>query len=190
MGKLFEPQQLPPGTRCTSPLHGILPVLRTRYVYRYNYGYIYGAVHLCCSHNRREHWTAASISRKSLHQVSGASAIIGIQSSVIAAISDRIQLTILDLIKLNCFFFGLIRLNCVSVWLDSIYFSVWLGSIFYLIKLNYFSIWVTQLRSYSSQAKGSTTLSRVSLKYSNTENVEYSTILIIEVMFGQSTLTK
>ena len=37
---------MPPGTRSTAPLHGILPVACIRYVYDYVYGYVYGLLHL------------------------------------------------------------------------------------------------------------------------------------------------
>ena len=41
-----------------------------------------------------------------------------------------------------------------------------------------------------TQALGSLTLARVSSKYSNTEIVEYSKILSIEIGFGENTITK
>ena len=53
-----------------------------------------------------------------------------------------------------------------------------------------FSIRVTQFESHSSQASGSPTFARVSPKYFNTEIVEYYTILIIEIVFGENTKKK
>ena len=47
-----------------------------------------------------------------------------------------------------------------------------------------------QIESHSSQASGSPTYSRVFSKNSNTEIVEYYTILIIEIGFGKNILTK
>ena len=47
-----------------------------------------------------------------------------------------------------------------------------------------------QFESHSSHASGIPTLARVSSKYPNTEIVEYSIILIIEIMVGENTLTK
>ena len=53
-----------------------------------------------------------------------------------------------------------------------------------------FYIRVTQFESNSSQALGSPTLDRVSPKYPNTEIVEYYTIMIIEIVFGDNTLSE
>ena len=52
------------------------------------------------------------------------------------------------------------------------------------------SIKITQLESYYSQVLRKNTLARMSLKYSNTKIVEYFKILIIEIGFGENTLTK
>ena len=83
----------------------------------------------------------------------------------------------------------------VSIWLDSIVVSIWLDPLVFTIwfdsRLTYlFSTWVTQFKSHFSQASGSPTLVRVSSKYSNTKIVEYSTILIIEIGFGENTLSE
>ena len=53
-----------------------------------------------------------------------------------------------------------------------------------------FSIGVTRFKSHSIQTLMSPTLARVSRKYPNTEIVEYSKIMIIEIGFGKNTLTK
>ena len=94
-------------------------------------------------------------------------------------------------------FFDLIRLNYISIFLDFKKnirlnsFSISLDSIvFSFDQTQLFSIRVTQFESHSSQASGIPTLARVSSKYENTETVEYSTILIIEIVFGENILTK
>ena len=82
-----------------------------------------------------------------------------------------------------------------SIWFDSIVISIWLYSIAFPIRfdshLTYlFSIRVTKFESYSSEALVSPTLARVFLKYFNTEIMEYSTIMIIEIVFVDNILTK
>ena len=49
---------------------------------------------------------------------------------------------------------------------------------------------VQKIQSHSIQVSGSPTLARVSLKYSNTDVVGYSAILIIEIVSGEKTITK
>ena len=106
----------------TALLHWTLPVLWTRYVYHYVYGYAYGPVHLRRRHDHCKNCTAASRARPELDKVSGVGTIIGIHSSMPAAVSNWIRLPIPDLIRLNCF----------SIWLDSIVVSIWLDSIVFL----------------------------------------------------------
>ena len=101
-------QKTPAGTPSLFPLHGILPGNGPTLRYRYIYVYVYGPVHLWRCHNHRDHCTSASISLPLLHQIFDASAIIGIHSSVLAAVSDWIRLIF-------------------SIWLDSIGFS-WFDS--------------------------------------------------------------
>ena len=194
-------QTTPPGTWYKAPLHGVLPVLWTCYVYIYvyvyvyiyvyvyGYGYVYAYIPMCLRlrHNHHDHCTALSRARQCSYQVSDANAIIGIRSSVMSAVSDWIRLTF------------------PSIWLDSVMVSIWLDSIVVSLRLDsidffpiqfgsrltyLFSIRVTQFESHSSWASGSPTLARVSPKYSSTEIVEYSTILIIEIGFGKNTLTQ
>ena len=84
-------QTTPPGNPCfTAPLHGILYVLQTRYVY--GCGYVYGPAHFRLRHHFREHCTAASRSLPLFYHVYDASAIIGICNSVLAAVSGWIRL--------------------------------------------------------------------------------------------------
>ena len=91
-------------------------------------------------------------------------------------------------LDLTHLFFDLIKLN---FGLDMIIFNWFFFPIQFDSRLTYlFLIWVTQFESHSSQALGSPTLARVSPKYPNTEIVEYSTILIIQIGFGENTLTK
>ena len=119
----------PPGTRCTTSLHGILPVLRTCYVYNYIYIRSYGPVHLFFRYDHHKHCTAASRDRPFSHHRSDFSAIIVISSYVLGNVSDWIWLTISDFIRLNCF----------SIWLDLIVVSIWSDTIvFYSIRLNCF----------------------------------------------------
>ena len=105
--------------------------------------------------------------------LSSASAVL------LVTIFDSIWNTIFDLITLN-FGFDLIRFYCS----------------FNLVRLNdsrltYLLLTeIIKFDSNSSQASESPTLARVSPKYSNTEIVEYSTILIIEIVFGENTLPK
>ena len=83
---------MPPGTRFTAPLHGILPrhVSNLRYVSIYIH--VYGNVHIRRCHNHCKHCTAASGALSSPNHLSDASSIIVIRSSVMAAFSDCIQL--------------------------------------------------------------------------------------------------
>ena len=74
----------------------------------------------CRHHQHHEHWTTASRASSSPHQISDASAIIGIGRSVLEAVSHWIQLTC-SLIWLDSM--------VVFIWLDSIVVSIWLGSI-------------------------------------------------------------
>ena len=84
--------------------------------------------------------------------------------------------TVLDLIILNCCF-DFIRLNSFLIRFDS--------------RLTYlFLIHDTELETHSSQDSRSPTLARISSKYSNTEILEYSTIMIHEIVFDKNTLTK
>ena len=86
-------QTTPPGTPFTVPLHGILPEHGPTICYAYVYIYVYGPACPCCRHNHREHCTDASIALPFSHQVSNPCALIGIHSSVLAAVFDLIRLT-------------------------------------------------------------------------------------------------
>ena len=115
--------------------------------------------HLRCHRDHRKHCPSASRALPSQHQGYDASAIVGIRSSMLSAVSNWIRLTcFFDLIRLNCLFFWIRFDSCLT----------------YLILIR-----VTQFESHSSHTLWSPTLANVSLKYSNTEIVQYSTILII-----------
>ena len=58
----------------------------------------------------------------------------------------------------------------------------------FLLQLEYRHICTS--KQHLIQASESNTLSMVSSKYSNTETVEYSTIMIIEFGFGENTLSE
>ena len=102
----------------------------------------------------------------------------------------------ISIIDISSFFWSpfLTRFNSqFSIRLDSILVLIWLDSFFIWFDshLTYlFSIRLTQLESHSVQASGIPTLDMVSSKYSNTKIVEYSMILIIDIVFGDNTLTK
>ena len=108
-----------------------------------------------------------------------------------ASVSEISLVTVFNLIRLTIF--DLIRLNWGFVWLDSILFLIWIDSLFFSIqfdsRLTYlFSSRATKFESHLIQASGIPTFTKLSLKYSNTEIVEYSTILILEIRFGENTL--
>ena len=136
-------------------------------------------------HRHRDHCTGASRSRPQSNQAPDSSAIIGIYSYILAAIYDWIRLTCFYyLIRLNCSF-DLIRLNCGFDLIILNYFSL----IKFNSRLTYlFYIRGTHFESHSSQALESPILARVYPKYSNNEIGVYSTILIIEIGFGENTL--
>ena len=102
-------------------------------------------------------------------------ALLSASAVSIVTVFDVIWLTIFVLIRLNCGF-NLIRLN----------FLIQFNSRLMYLFLTRF----TQFESHFSQASGSPTLARMSLKYSNTKIVEYSTILIIEIGFSENTKNK
>ena len=89
-----------------------------------------------------------------------------------------------------------LQLRSVSrfqLYLTHLFFDLIIGNFFIWFdsRLTYlFLIRVTQFESHPSQALGRPALSRVSLKYPNTEIVEYSTVMIIEIEFDENTLTK
>ena len=89
-------QKNPSGIPSTAPLHVILPGHNPTLRYSYVYVYVYIPVHLRHRHDHCEHCAADSRARPFSHQVSDASAIVGIRISVLAAVSDWI--------RLNCFF--------------------------------------------------------------------------------------
>ena len=168
-----------PGTRFTYPLHGILPVSRTRYIYHYVYVYVYGYVyvpmHLCHHYNHHKH-------------------------------TNTLQSHPLQHTTFHCdphhrhhqFFWSPFSTQFDSqflIVLDSIVVLIWLGSIIFLIWFDsqstyLFMIWVTQFKWHYSQDSGNPTLARVSSKYPNTKILEYSTMMIIEIVFGENTLIK
>ena len=106
-------------------------------------------------HDHYDHCAAASIDCPFVCQVSDA--IIGIVSYALAVVSDLIWLTISNKIRLT--FSDLILLIIFdSIWLS--FLPIWFES--HVTHL--FSVRVTQFDSQSSQASGSPTLDRVSLK--------------------------
>ena len=159
-------------SQLTVLLHGILPISRTRYVYdyKYFYGYVYSPMHLRCRKNCQKHTPT-------------------LRACPYDPPLDPYH-------RHQQFFWSpfLTRFNSqFSIWLDSVLVLIWLDSFFIWFDshLTYlFSIRLTQLESHSIQASGITTLDMVSSKYSNTKIVEYSMILIIDIMFGDNTLTK
>ena len=81
------------------------------------------------------------------------------------------------------------RFDLIQLWFQAdctIFSPIWFDSRL----TDLFLTRVIEVKSHSSQSAGSPTLVRVSSKYLNTEILEYSTILIIEIGFSENTLTK
>ena len=96
---------------------------------------------LYCRHDHCKNYADSSRSCPFLRQVSDASAIIGIVSSTMEAVSYWIRLIIFDLIILNGFL----------IWLESIFYLIWFRSHTYnpiLVKLQGLPNWIRCLRSY------------------------------------------
>ena len=151
-------EQGPTGNRFTEALHGILPgkVPGLRYVYVY-------------AHSPAD--TMITVSTLPLRQYPKHCRVryTTLEPSL-TAVSNCIWLTFYDWIWLT--FYDLIWLSVFdSIWLSSlpIQFDSRLTWLFLII--------FTSFESQSIKASGSTTLARVSSKYSNIEIVEYSTIL-------------
>ena len=154
----------PPRTLFAAPLYVILTVSRTCYVYIY----VYGKIPVQLQLRRYFHKHIAALRARPYYPQPWAPSLASAVFLVTGL--DFIWLMIFDLIRLSCGF-DLIILNFIN--------SIWL--MFNVLILTR----VTQVKSHSSQAAGGPTLARLSSKYSNTEIVEYFTILIIKIGFGE-----
>ena len=84
------------------PLHGILPVSWTRYIYIYVYGYVYGPVHLRrCRYFHHIHEHTAALQAPPSDPTPW-SASLASECSLVTGF-DLNWLTIFDLIRLTCF---------------------------------------------------------------------------------------
>ena len=154
-----------------APLHGILPVSRICYVYGYVYGpYVSAVVTITMSTEPLNQEPTHPCIRYPTLAPSLASTVTCCQP-----FPTGVDSRVFQFYQTQLWFQFDQTQSLFSIRFDS--------------RLTYsFLIGVTQFKSHSSQDLGIPTLERVSPKYLNTEIVEYHTIIIIEIGFGENTL--